>query len=189
MFKTLIILALTILSISCQFQLRQPTGLFDIKFMEEKLKGMSTDDVISTLDGFFSTVGVFSEMPAFEACKTYDYATIKDTIAVIQNAMTKNYWGIVSSLYSLSTDAYSIYSKCDSKGFVAQAEKGMADMKANFSQPDYFNKMTDAAKSNMFQIMALAQNMFNQMKAANFNGFGKTLGTLSRLVLVVTPSK
>ena len=184
MFKTLLILSLTILSASCQFQLRKES---QVELMKQKINLMSTDDVIQVLDGFFTTVGVFAEMPSFQACKTFDYAAIKDSITVISSAMSGNYWTLAEALYSLGTDAFSIYSKCDSKAFVVQAEQGWKDVQANFSQPDYFKLMTTQAEANLLQIMADMQALFNTIKAGQFNDFGQKLGLFARLVLVVTP--
>ena len=186
MFKALLILSLTILSVSCQFQLRKSFSPSLLLKLQDQLKSANTDDIIQILDGFFLTVGVYNEIPAFAACKDFDFSAIKHALDVISDAMTGQYTKMMSDLVSIGKDAWNIYSSCDSKAFVAQAENGWKDVEANFKQADYFSKMTAQVEKNMFQLLAEAQGMYNAMMAKQFNDFGKKLGELVRIVLVVS---
>jgi len=154
--------------------------------MKEKINSMSSDDVIQVMDGFFTTVGVYAEMPAFEACKTFDFAAVKDGIAVVTDAMTGDYMGLMGALYNLSKDAWSIYSTCDSKGFVTQAENGWKDVVANFTQEDYMKKISAQFESNMFQIMANAKTLYDNITNKQYTDFGKNLGSLMRLIFIIS---
>jgi len=182
MVKTFIILALTIFSVTCQFQ----TGFLKVDTpFELKVGVVSSDDVIKVFDGFFTTVGAYSEMPAFAACKINDFGAIKALVDVVNNAINKNYSGIITSLSDFTKSVWKIYSDCDNSAFKTQLEQTVMDIENNFGQPDYVSKVVKGVQTNMLQIMAFGQNLYNNYTQGQFEDFGKNLGSLARLVLVV----
>ncbi len=186
MIKTLI-LAIAILSASCHLNsgLRKPF-FHDMKL---KVQDAHVDEIIQCMDGFFSTVGIYADIPAFAACKDYDFNAIKDAIAVMTDAVTGDYWGLIKSVAYFTKDAWNIFRNCDFKTFDTQVAAAWKIMIANFTQPDYIKKVSVQAEKNLFQIMADAKTMYDQLKNNQFNDFGKSLGSLMRLVFILQEAK
>jgi len=183
MFKILLLLALTLTANAGFLQNIQEDVDFPVLY--QNLKNANLTDFFLAFDGFSSTVGIYSEMPAFEACKVDDAGVVEASVDLIQDLVNGQTGTLIDDIKTLVDHIYDVHKKCDFAGFKTQFLQGLSDVKSNFTQPDYLKKLLAGLQSNIFQLMADLKTIIDAVNAQNYEDFGKRLGSLIRLVLVV----
>jgi hypothetical protein len=184
MFRKFIVLAVAILSVSAQLKFLENTNENIFSKIKLQLANPVADNVIAALDGFFSTVGLYAEMPSIAKCKDYDFKVINEAIDIVEDIAGGQIAKLATDIYELGKAAWNIYNNCSFKQFKPELDKAWSDVKANFSQQGYIQKVIKGVETNMFAILAQGQTLYNDINSKNFRHFGETLGSLLRLVLI-----
>lgn len=177
MFKNLFILSLAILAVNSKF-LQQADQV-------PQFQHTNLTDYFLVAEGFATTVGIYAEMPALEKCKAQDSDLVQKSVDLIQDIVNGENSTIVDEIKDVIDSLYVVYKQCDFKGLKAEFLQGLADMKANFTQPDYMKKFLSQLQSNIFQLMADLKTVIDKFNAGDMASFGQGMGNLMRTLLIV----
>lgn len=184
MFRNLLIFALAIAAVSAH-----AGHLRSIKIIPGEFQLMVNHTNITNylrgLDGFATTVGIYSEMPAFEACKDRDAQIVDAVVRIIEDVVSGDNGAVVDDTKLLIDTAYEIYKNCDFDGFKTQFIQMLSDIKSNFTQEDYMKKLVNNLQSKIFQIMADLKSIMDDMNAGNYENSGKNFGSLIRTIFYI----